>query len=91
MANHIYKTNHVVKLDADNWNTWNFQITVILKHAALWDVVSGATIRPEDAAPAASWDKKNLQAMALIVPTLNEVNTTCLGVNGLLQLTRPQI
>src|SRR5882757_2870022 len=66
-------TTHVVKLSDKNFEQWRLQISLILRAADLWDVVSGLTPRPE--IDFAAWDKKDVQAMAVIVPTLDAGNT----------------
>ena len=67
----------VVKLDDSNYERWKLQITVVLKAAEVWDVVSGETPRPPatEAAQRAAWDKKDIEAQAILIPTLDKLQT----------------
>jgi len=68
-------TTHVVKLNNANYELWKLQISLILKSAKLWDVVSGTSTRPTAGADViAAWDELDIKARALMVPTLNEAN-----------------
>ena len=46
----------------------------MLKALKLWDYVSGQIERPEVKAEQAAWDKKDVQAQAILVPTLDAIN-----------------
>jgi hypothetical protein len=59
--------SHVVKLDDENYEQWRLQITLILKAGKFWDVVS--------ATDTAVWDQTDIEAQALIVPTLTAAQT----------------
>ena len=46
-----------------------------MKAAEVWDVVSGTTPRPAAAADQPAWDKKDVEAQAILVPTLDKHQT----------------
>ena len=69
----------VVKLDGTNFQRWKLQISLVLKASELWDVVSGTDTKPADATKVAeikAWVKKDVEAQALIVPTLDAKQTS---------------
>jgi hypothetical protein len=63
------------ELADDNYQHWRFQISLVLKAAKVWTNVSGAIPRPPSGTGADDWDAKDVQAMAIIVTTLNQVNS----------------
>ncbi len=71
-------TAHVVKLDCDNFQIWKLQITLVLKAAEVFDVVSGIKPKPppEKVADLTAWQKEDTVAQAIIVPSLgiNQIN-----------------
>src|SRR5271167_3131703 len=71
-------THHVVKLGRDNWEQWKLQITLILRASKVWGYVNGTIVKPAEAAGEAAitaWEEKDYQAQAIMVPTLDAVNT----------------
>jgi hypothetical protein len=66
---------HVVKFDDTNYQRWKLQMTLVLKAAELWDVVSGATPCPALATDKPAWEKKDVEAQAIMVPTLGIAQT----------------
>jgi len=68
--------SQTVKLNESNFKRWKFQIKPVLEAPELWGVVSGNTPRPTTgttlAANQAEWDKKDVEARAIIGPTLSE-------------------
>ena len=67
--------SHVVKLDDSNYQRWKLQMTIVLKAAELWDIVSGTTPCPAVAADKPAWEKKDVEAQAILVPTLGKTQT----------------
>ena len=65
-----FDTSHVSKLTDSNYEIWKLQVSLVLKAAKLWPYVCGDTVKPEGAA-AAAWSEKDVQAQAIMVPTLN--------------------
>jgi hypothetical protein len=59
----------------DNYQHWRLQISLVLKAAKVWPNVSGAIPRPSSGTGADEWDATDVQAMAIIVTTLNQVNS----------------
>jgi len=69
-------TKRIVRLDGTNYSRWKLQIGLALKATKLWDIVNGTTVRPAAAgADQIKWDEQDIQAQALIVPTLSERQT----------------
>ena len=68
---------HVVKLDDTNYPRWKFQVTLVLKAAEVWEVVSRATVRPAATNPDAvkAWEKKDVEAQAIMATTINKHQT----------------
>ncbi|OXA48994.1 Copia protein [Folsomia candida] len=66
---------HIVELGDTNYARWRLQITLLLKSHDLWEVVNGTTQRPADEAQQPAWDKKDIQAQSIIVPTLSATQT----------------
>ncbi|MCO5578682.1 hypothetical protein L7F22_032526 [Adiantum nelumboides] len=58
------------KLSSTNYLTWATQVTLLLKRAALWDIVSGTT--PKPAANDADWLAKDLQAQSELMLHLGD-------------------
>ncbi|MCO5612762.1 hypothetical protein L7F22_067032 [Adiantum nelumboides] len=56
------RSYHLDKLTGPNYLTWATRVTLLLKRADLWDIVSGVT--PQPAPPTADWTAKDLQAQA---------------------------
>jgi len=73
MASRKIDTAHVVKLSDNNYERWRLQITLVLKAAKVWQVASGDEVRT--VANKEEWDEKDIEAQALIVPTLDEIQT----------------
>lgn len=82
MASRKIDTNHVVKLNGENYPQWKLQVSLILKAYDLWGQVDGSVARPAATATNATiaispyrdiakWDKQDVEAMALIVPLVN--------------------
>ena len=65
-------TAHIVKLDDTNYHQWKLQITLVLKAAEVWTVVSGEEMKPEDDDDVQDWNKKDITAQAIMVPTLSK-------------------
>jgi hypothetical protein len=77
VVNQINKieTSSVVKLSDGNYQHWRLQITLVLKAAKVWGCVDGTVAQPAVAAPGRDeWNAKDVQAMAIIVTTINQVN-----------------
>jgi len=70
-------TAHVVKLEENNYNRWKLQITLVLKDAEVWEVVSGDSVRPPVSKPdeRKAWDKLDVKAQAILVITLGKTQT----------------
>ena len=71
-------TSHVVKLARDNYEQWDLQISLILKSAKVWGYVSGDILKPLGVGTSdreVAWMDKDYYAQAIIVPTLDAVNT----------------
>ncbi|MCO5599430.1 hypothetical protein L7F22_053534 [Adiantum nelumboides] len=58
------------KLSSTNYLTWATRVTLLLKRAALWDIVSGTT--PKPAANDADWLAKDLQAQSKLMLHLGD-------------------
>ncbi|MCO5607751.1 hypothetical protein L7F22_061951 [Adiantum nelumboides] len=58
------------KLSSTNYLTWATRVTLLLKRAALWDIVSGTT--PKPAANDADWLAKDLQAQSELMLHLGD-------------------
>jgi len=72
-------TGHIVKLGEENYDTWSFQVAVVLKAQGIWDITSGATACPPgpDASPAVKqWRETDLQGQAVICTLLNDKQLT---------------
>ena len=65
----------VVKLEESNYPRWKLQISLVLEAAELWDIVNGDTACPAADPYKAAWKKKDVEARALIVPTLGKSQT----------------
>jgi len=77
MATKKYNTSQIVKLDDDNYSRWRLQITLALKAMELWTIVDGTRARPAiDPDQQATWDKLDIDAQAILVPTLSPNQTT---------------
>ena len=60
-------------LKGDNYPRWRANTTLLLKSASAWLVVEGTEVRdPADATKQAAWDKKDLDAQAIIIPSLDD-------------------
>ncbi|KAH7415396.1 hypothetical protein KP509_14G040700 [Ceratopteris richardii] len=56
------------KLDGTNYLTWAMRVTLLLKHASIWDVASGMTPKLADNSPHLhDWNTKDLQAQKEIL------------------------
>jgi len=69
-------SSHVVKLDGKNYQQWKLQITLVLKAADVWGVTDGTVPCPTDPTQVAAWTKLDIKAQALMVPSLNERQTS---------------
>ncbi|MCO5562590.1 hypothetical protein L7F22_016218 [Adiantum nelumboides] len=58
------------KLSSTNYLTWATRVTLLLKRAALWDIVSGTT--PKSAANDADWLAKDLQTQSELMLHLGD-------------------
>lgn len=66
------RSYHLDKLTDSNYLTWN-RVTLLLKRAALWDIVNGITQKPDAADPGlADWTAKDLQAQAELMLHLGD-------------------
>ena len=66
----------ITKLNDNNYRYWKLQVTLSLKAAKLWPVVSGESMGPENAGDEQiAWDEKDLEAQAILVPSLEESQT----------------
>ena len=66
----------LTKLNDSNYRYWKLQVTLSLQAKKLWPVVSGELLRPENAGEEQiAWDEKDLEARALLVPTLEQRQT----------------
>src|SRR5882757_4313308 len=57
---------------------WKLQISLILQAAEVWDVVEGTSIQPPanaDPQDILAWLKKDVEARAIMVPTLSKTQT----------------
>jgi hypothetical protein len=71
-------TSHAVKLARDNYEQWDLQISLVLKSAKVWAYVSGDILKPLGVGTSdreVAWMDKDYTAQAIIVPTLDAVNT----------------
>lgn len=67
----------VVKLDDTNYERWKLQITLLLQSAELWPLVTGRELRhATDVDKQAEWDKKDIEARAILITTLGDLQTT---------------
>ncbi|MCO5569486.1 hypothetical protein L7F22_023199 [Adiantum nelumboides] len=64
------RSYHLDKLTGQNYLTWATRVTLLLKRATLWDIVSGAT--PKPAANDADWTTKDLQAQSELMMHLGD-------------------
>jgi gag-polypeptide of LTR copia-type/Domain of unknown function (DUF4219) len=63
----------LTKLNDSNYRYWKLQVTLSLQAKKLWPVVCGESLRPRIAGDAQiAWDERDLEARALLVPTLEE-------------------
>lgn len=70
-------TSQVVKLHESNYEMWKLQISLILQAAGVWTIVDGSETRPaSDATLQQAFDQREIQARAIIIPTLTE-NQIC--------------
>ena len=58
------------KLTGPNYLTWAAWVTILLKQAALWDIVSAAALQP--VANDADWITKDLQAQSELMLHLGD-------------------
>ena len=66
-------TRHVVKLeDSTNYQQWRLQVQLILEAAEVWSVVIPTAQPPEETGELQKWNKKDVEARAIIVPTLSK-------------------
>ena len=66
----------LTKLNDSNYRYWKLQVTLSLQAKKLWPVVSGESVRPVEAGDEQiAWDEKDLEARALLVPTLEQSQT----------------
>jgi hypothetical protein len=67
-------TSHVIKLDDTNYQRWKLQVTLVLKASEVWEVTSGAELRPaaDKATERKAWDFKDVSAQAIMVPLLDK-------------------
>jgi len=71
-------TSHIVKLDDTNYQRWKLQISLVLRAREVWDITNGKTTRTDpvaDATGAEDWDKLDMEAQAIMVPTLSATQT----------------
>lgn len=67
---------HVVRLDDSNYERWKLQITTVLEAAEVLEVVNGTSPQPPAGdAVLPAWRKKDAEARAIIVPTLDKNQT----------------
>lgn len=73
MADEISKTC-VERLDDSNYPTWSFKLTLFLKTKGLWTVIEDSP--PTTPEGLISWNKKDQEALNIIVQTLSSKQTT---------------
>lgn len=56
---------NIEKLDDTNYDSWSFTMKAVLVHQECWNIVSGATPKPELNTHA--WESKDEKAMATII------------------------
>lgn len=60
----------VVKFSGENWTVWKFQVQVVLKSRALWEIVIGSSVRPLQNPE--EWDRKDAKAQEVLVTRMEE-------------------
>jgi hypothetical protein len=55
------------KLNNENWNTWKFQIKVVLTAKDLFEYVDGTKEAPTEGAPLSTWKKADTRAQEVLV------------------------
>ena len=66
----------LIKLNASNYLQWKMQVSISLKASKIWEYVSGAKVRPDSTgAEQTTWNEMDLEAQALLVSTLDEIQT----------------
>lgn len=71
-------TSHIVTLNDSNYQRWKLQVTLLFKATEVWDIVSGATPRPDltKVNECKAWDQRDIEAQAIIVPLIDEKQTS---------------
>lgn len=57
---------------AQNWNVWNFQVSVLLRDLGVYEIADGTKVKPEAEADLRTWLKEDAKAQSLIVTRLSE-------------------
>ncbi|CAG7729641.1 unnamed protein product, partial [Allacma fusca] len=60
----------IEKLDGTNYNCWKLDVQLALEAAELWEVADGSETLPADDTKKKAWKLKDVQARAIIVPSL---------------------
>lgn len=59
----------------ENFQMWNFQITIVFKAHSLYEIVNGTKEKPTEQKDAASWDLSDAKAQKLIIMTIDKPST----------------
>src|SRR5215472_6164125 len=51
---------------SSNYRTWKFSMKMVLMAKELWDIVSGAEVKPDGEKQGAAWEKRAQKALAII-------------------------
>lgn len=60
----------IIKFTGENWITWKFQVTVILKAKNVYDIITGKRKRPETTSD--KWKKLDVKAQEIIITRMGE-------------------
>jgi len=64
--------SHIEKLRGDNFNTWRFQIGILLKSRGIYGHIDGSTVRGEKPEEQSKWDINDHKAQNFIVATVEK-------------------
>ncbi|CAG7818823.1 unnamed protein product [Allacma fusca] len=62
----------IEKLDGTNYNCWKLDVQLALEASELWEVADGSETLPADDTKKKAWKLKDVQARAIIVPSLDK-------------------
>lgn len=67
-------SSHLEKLDFNNYPTWRYRMSILLKAKGLWSTMEDEP--PADGVARAQWDKKDLEAVNILVQSLSAAQTS---------------